>query len=84
MQPGLVICEHLLCVYFTRNFQLDVLLNQNVVPELATLVHTSKAEEEARVRAIKLRDNIPRRQFLVSIRITITSYVKTLVLPTTF
>lgn len=49
----------------TYFFQLNILLNGNVVEELGTIVHASKAVSLGRKMVLKLVDMIPRQMFQV-------------------
>lgn len=46
-------------------FQLNILLNGNVVEELGTIVHSSKAVNLGRKMVLKLVDIVPRQMFQV-------------------
>ena len=46
--------------------QLDIMLNGNLVEEMSTLVHLSKARETGKRIAAKLKDTIDRHQFQVN------------------
>ncbi|KAI5703081.1 hypothetical protein M8J75_007455 [Diaphorina citri] len=48
--------------------RLDILLNGNLVEELSTIVHVSKAKDVAKSMAARLVDIIPRQQFMVAIQ----------------
>lgn len=51
-------------------FQLNILLNGNIVEELGTIVHVSKAVDLGRKMVLKLKDIIPRQIFQVITLIT--------------
>ncbi|XP_014208629.1 translation factor GUF1 homolog, mitochondrial [Copidosoma floridanum] len=55
--------------------KMDILLNGNVVEELSTLVHCTKATEKAKRMCTKLLDIIPRQQFLIAIQACVGSKV---------
>ena len=50
---------------------MNILLNGNIVEELSTVVHASKANEKGRALCLKLLDIIPKQQFLISIQAAI-------------
>lgn len=45
---------------------MDILLNGQVVDELCTVVHSSRASEKAKKMCAKLLDIVPRQQFLTA------------------
>ena len=45
--------------------QLDIVLNGYVIPELSTIVHTSKARSEGKRVVEKLKDTLPKQLFQV-------------------
>lgn len=49
-------------------FQLDILLNGQVVEELSSIVHVSKAKTVGKNMVTRLLDILPKQQFLVSIQ----------------
>ncbi|MPC80663.1 Translation factor GUF1, mitochondrial [Portunus trituberculatus] len=49
----------------TYRLQLDILLNGYAVPELSTIVHSSKARTEGKRVVEKLKDTLPRQMFKV-------------------
>ncbi|XP_058058409.1 translation factor GUF1 homolog, mitochondrial [Anopheles bellator] len=52
----------------TSIVRMDVLLNGQLVEELCTIVHTSKAQQHARELVVKLRDLIPRQMVQIAIQ----------------
>ena len=52
-------------------FQLDVLLNGDIIDALSFIIHADKAYGRARKIAEKLKDNIPRQLFEIPIQIAI-------------
>lgn len=54
---------------------MDILLNGQLVEELSTIVHCSKASLKAKQMCVKLLDIIPRQQFLIAIQACVGSKV---------
>lgn len=61
------ISYHNVWICIINFFQLSILLNGNVVEELGTVVHASKAINLGRKMVLKLFDMIPRQMFQVII-----------------
>lgn len=55
-------CRMTKIIIFT---QLDILLNGKVIPELSTIVHSSKARTEGKRMVEKLKDTLPKQLFQV-------------------
>lgn len=53
---------------FSYLVKLDVLLNGNVIPELSTIVHSSKARTEGKRVVEKLKDILPRQMFQIAVQ----------------
>lgn len=45
--------------------QMNILLNGDILEEMTTIVHVSKARERGKAICARLKDTIPRHQFLV-------------------
>ncbi|KAG0710045.1 Translation factor GUF1, mitochondrial [Chionoecetes opilio] len=48
--------------------KLDILLNGHVIPELSTIVHTSKARTEGKRVVEKLKDTLPKQLFTIAVQ----------------
>lgn len=60
---------------FFFSLQLNILLNGNVVEELSTIVHCTKAREVGKKMCSKLLDIIPRQLFEISIQAAVGSKI---------
>ncbi|KAG7187917.1 hypothetical protein KM043_013881 [Ampulex compressa] len=59
----------------SKIIKMDVALNSNVVEELSSIIHASRAEESSRTLCAKLAEIIPRQQFEIVIQALIGTKV---------
>ena len=45
--------------------KVDILINDETIPELSTIVHTSRARDKGKEMVSKLKENLPRQQYLI-------------------
>ena len=55
--------------------KIDILLNDESVQELSSIVHTSRAREKGKEMASKLKENLPRQQFGIKIQAASGSHI---------
>ena len=48
--------------------KIDIKINDEIVPELSTIVHTSKARDKGKEFVYKLKENLPRQQYAIKIQ----------------
>ncbi len=59
----------------SKLMKVDILLNDVVVPELATVMHSSKAKEKSKKTVARLTDLIPRQQFAIKVQAAVGSKI---------
>ena len=55
--------------------KVDILINENKVPELATIAHASRAREHGKKLVARLEENIPRQQFAIKVQASVRSKI---------
>ena len=55
--------------------KIDILLNDECVQELATIVHTSRAKEKGKEMVLKLKEHLPRQQYNIKIQAASGSHI---------
>ena len=48
--------------------KVDILINDETIPELSTIVHTSRARDKGKEMVSKLKENLPRQQYLIKVQ----------------
>ena len=48
--------------------KVDIRINEETIPELSTIVHTSRAREKGKEIVSKLKESLPRQQYLIKIQ----------------
>ena len=55
--------------------KVDILINDNKVPELSTITHASRARDHGKKLVQRLEENIPRQQYAIKVQATVRSKI---------